>query len=81
MSLREAIVSQFQRPRGILGRVVGWILSGRGSNLQRNRWTVRLIAPARGDKVLEVGCGPGVALQLCLKTDGWRPSASITRRS
>lgn len=70
MSLRDAIVSQFERPRGILGRVVGWILAGRGTNLQRNRWTVGLLAPAKGDKVLEVGCGPGVALELCLKTEG-----------
>ncbi len=67
MSLRSAIVSQFKKPRGILGRIVGWILAGRGSNLLRNRWTVDLIDPMSGDKVLEIGCGPGVGLELCLK--------------
>lgn len=72
MSLRDAIVSQFQRPRGLLGRVVGWILSGRGSNLRRNRWTVDLLAPADGERVLEIGCGPGVALELCLARAGVR---------
>lgn len=66
MSLRRAIVSQFERPRGCLGRVVGLILAGRGSNLVRNRWTVDLLDPKSGERVLEIGCGPGVALELCL---------------
>lgn len=66
MSLRSAIVSQFKKPRGVLGRIVGWILAGRGSNLVRNRWTVDLLDPKSGDKVLEIGCGPGVGLELCL---------------
>lgn len=70
MSLRSAIVSQFQHPRGLLGRAVGFVLAGRGSNLLRNRWTVDLIDPARGERVLEIGCGPGVALQLCLSRAG-----------
>jgi len=67
MSLRDAIVSQFKRPRGLLGRIVGWILAGRGSNLKRNRWTVDLIDPTSGEIVLEAGCGPGVGLSLCLE--------------
>lgn len=66
MSVREAIVSQFKRPHGVLGLVAGWILSRRGSNLVRNRWTVDLLDPKSGERVLEVGCGPGVALELCL---------------
>jgi cyclopropane fatty-acyl-phospholipid synthase-like methyltransferase len=72
MSLRDAIVSQFVRPRGLLGRIAGWILATRGSNLRRNRWTVDLLAPADGERVLEVGCGPGVALELCLARAGVR---------
>lgn len=70
MSLRSAIVSQFERPRGLLGRIVGWILSSRGSNLARNRWTVDLLRLETGARVLEVGCGPGVALELCLSRPG-----------
>lgn len=66
MSLRSIIVSQFERPRGLLGWLVGWILARRGSNLTRNRWTVDLLDPKSGERVLEVGCGPGVALELCL---------------
>jgi cyclopropane fatty-acyl-phospholipid synthase-like methyltransferase len=72
VSLRRAIISQFERPRGLLGRIVGWILSGRGSNLQRNRWTVDLLALQSGLRVLEIGCGPGVALELCLAREGVR---------
>ena len=66
MSMGGAIVSQFKRPYGVLGRVVGWILARRGSNVVRNRWTVDLLDPRSGERVLEVGCGPGVALELCL---------------
>lgn len=70
MSLRRTIVSQFENPRGMLGRVAGWILASRGSNLARNHWTVGLVDPARGEIVLEAGCGPGVALELCLQREG-----------
>ena len=66
MGLRSAIVSQFEHPRGFLGRIVGWILAGRGSNLVRNRWTVDRLDPTGGERVLEVGCGPGIALGLVL---------------
>ena len=50
----------------MLGRVVGYILATRGSNLLRNRWTVDLLALSGDERVLEIGCGPGVALELCL---------------
>lgn len=72
MSLRQRVVSQFEHPRGLLGRLVGLILSGRGSNLKRNRWTVEQLAVRPGEAVLEVGCGPGVALGLCLTQPGVR---------
>lgn len=66
MSARQAVVSQFARPRGLLGHIAGWILATRGSNVLRNRWTVDLLDPKDGEAVLEAGCGPGVALKLCL---------------
>jgi cyclopropane fatty-acyl-phospholipid synthase-like methyltransferase len=66
MSLRSTIVSQFEHPRGLLGRIVGFILAGRGSNLVRNRWTVDRLDPANRERILEIGCGPGVALELVL---------------
>jgi ubiquinone/menaquinone biosynthesis C-methylase UbiE len=60
------IASQFARPRGLFGRFVGLILANRPSNLRRAQWTVEVLALSRGDRVLEIGCGPGVALKACL---------------
>jgi ubiquinone/menaquinone biosynthesis C-methylase UbiE len=65
--LIKAVVSQFAQPRGIVGSIVGLILAKRSSNVQRGRWTVELLELSPPDRVLEVGCGPGVALQVCLE--------------
>jgi ubiquinone/menaquinone biosynthesis C-methylase UbiE len=65
--LAPKIVSQFTRPRGLLGGLVGFLLAHRASNVRRAQWTVQLLELAGSDRVLEVGCGPGVALKACLK--------------
>jgi ubiquinone/menaquinone biosynthesis C-methylase UbiE len=65
MSLRSVIVAHFRQPRGWIGRLVGWIMRTRPSNRQRNLWTVDLLDIQPGDRVLELGCGPGVALEAC----------------
>jgi len=65
MSLRSAIVAQFRQPRGRLGSLAGWIMQTRSSNRQRNQWTVDLLDIRPEDRVLEVGCGPGLALAAC----------------
>lgn len=72
MRLPKTITSQFERPRGMLGRMTGWIMAHRRSNRDRNRWTVDLLDIQPHDYVLEVGCGPGLALEGCLArtTDG-----------
>jgi len=61
-SLRRRLVSQFGHPRGFLGRVAGWVMSRRGSNVARNRWTVELLAVEPEHRVLELGFGPGVGV-------------------
>jgi cyclopropane fatty-acyl-phospholipid synthase-like methyltransferase len=66
VSFREAVVAQFQHPRGPLGRVAGWVMATRPSNRERNRWTVDLLELSPGQRVVEIGCGPGVALGHCL---------------
>lgn len=66
MSLRRKLLSQFAHPHGVLGHVAGWILASCTSNRMRNEWVVDLLAPGGSDHVLENGCGPGVALALCL---------------
>ncbi|MEO3867880.1 class I SAM-dependent methyltransferase [Nonomuraea sp. B12E4] len=56
------IVRQFGHPRGLPGRVAGWIMAHRGSNVRRNRWAVSLLDVRPTDRVLEVGFGPGIAI-------------------
>ncbi len=57
---------QFRLPRGPLGHLAGRIMSRRESNLARSRWTVDLLDLAPGDRVLEVGFGPGIGLAAAL---------------
>ncbi len=72
MTFQHTIASQFERPHGMLGRMTGWIMAHRRSNRDRNRWTVDLLDIQPNDLVLELGCGPGLALEGCLArvTDG-----------
>lgn len=74
MSIRAIVVEQFRRPSGFLGHLAGWVMSRRTSNRHRGRWTVGLLELQPGDRVLEIGCGPGLALQACLET---HPDVSV----
>jgi ubiquinone/menaquinone biosynthesis C-methylase UbiE len=58
----KAIVSQAGRPRGVAGRLEGWLFAHRPSNRQRNRWVVSLLEVQPTDRVLEAGFGPGIAI-------------------
>jgi SAM-dependent methyltransferase len=60
--LRRNVVAQFHNPTGIGGHVAGWIMGRRPSNVARNRWAVDLLELQPSDRVIELGCGPGVAL-------------------
>ncbi|HEY7607804.1 MAG TPA: class I SAM-dependent methyltransferase [Alphaproteobacteria bacterium] len=62
MSVRSIVVGQFRRPHGLLGRLAGLIMATRSSNRARNAWTVGLLEIGVADRVLELGCGPGLAL-------------------
>lgn len=53
---------QARNPTGLAGHVVVWILGRRSSNVQRNRWAVKLLDIQATDRVIELGCGPGVAI-------------------
>mgnify|MGYP001816582970 CR=1 FL=1 len=57
------LLDQFRLPRGPLGRLAGQIMSTRASNVQRSQWTVDLLDLEPGHRVLEVGFGPGLALE------------------
>lgn len=63
VTLKAHVVSQFGRPHGALGRLVGFIMATRASNRARNRWTVEQLELEPNHRVLELGFGPGLALQ------------------
>lgn len=60
--LMRSLAKQFGNPRGALGRVAGWVMGRRTSNVRRSRWAVELLDLQPGERLLEVGCGPGVAI-------------------
>jgi len=62
MSIVATVYRQFHKPTGFLGRVAGWIMAIRPSNIERNRWTVDLLNVQPSDHVLEIGFGPGLAI-------------------
>ncbi|MDH3418818.1 MAG: class I SAM-dependent methyltransferase [Gammaproteobacteria bacterium] len=64
MSLQQELVAQFRQPTGTLGRLAGWTMAHRPSNRQRNAFTIDLLDLAPNDDVLEVGYGPGLAIEL-----------------
>jgi ubiquinone/menaquinone biosynthesis C-methylase UbiE len=61
-TFKQRLVRQAGQPRGIPGRLVGWILAHRSSNRRRNRWAVSLLDIQPTDRVLEIGFGPGIAI-------------------
>lgn len=61
--LRSRVLGQFGHPTGTLGALAGAVMARRDSNRRRNAWTVRLLDIQPGDHVLEVGYGPGLAVQ------------------
>jgi ubiquinone/menaquinone biosynthesis C-methylase UbiE len=58
----STIHHQAVQPRGPLGVVTGWFLE-RG-NAAQNRATVEALTPPSGGSVLEIGFGPGHALEM-----------------
>jgi SAM-dependent methyltransferase len=71
--LLGAVVTQFVRPRGLVGWVAGWEMALRPSNRKRNRWVVALLDLQPQDHVLEIGFGPGLAIRELARraTDGF----------
>ncbi len=60
MGLKQNIFKQFRKPSGVLGHLVGWILSIK--NKERTNWTFDNLRLKPQDKLLEIGYGPGVTL-------------------
>lgn len=63
MGLMQKFFEQFAHPKGVLGRVVGTIMAYNPSNRERMRWTLSLLHIQGNDRVLEIGFGPGLAIE------------------
>ncbi|WP_324716670.1 class I SAM-dependent methyltransferase [Carboxydochorda subterranea] len=57
---------QFGRPSGLAGRLVGALMAH--SNRELNAWTVELLGVKDGERVLEVGFGPGIGVEHLART-------------
>jgi SAM-dependent methyltransferase len=67
MKLKDRFIAgvhaQFGRPIGFWGSIAGWIMAVRSSNRKRNVWAVSLLDVRHGDRILEIGFGPGLAIR------------------
>jgi ubiquinone/menaquinone biosynthesis C-methylase UbiE len=67
MSIAHRILMRmFGRPQGILGRLGGIIMAR--TNEQCAAWVINLLDIQPNDRVLEVGFGPGVGIQLLARS-------------
>jgi SAM-dependent methyltransferase len=55
---------QLKNPSGGLGHLAGWLM--RYANARSNALAVKALCPASGERILELGCGPGHALKQLL---------------
>ncbi len=66
-TIRRLLRAQFGQPTGLLGNVAGRIMACTPSNRDRIHWTISLLDVKPHDRVLEIGFGPGVAIELVSK--------------
>lgn len=62
--IETILYRMFGRPSGLLGRLGGKLLRGKGKITE---WTLSLLAVQPTDHVLEVGFGPGISVELAAK--------------
>jgi ubiquinone/menaquinone biosynthesis C-methylase UbiE len=81
--LMASFNEQFAHPQGPLGSVAGWLMAFK--NRQRNSWTLDLLKLQPTDHILEIGFGPGWAIEQAAKrlprghVDGVDTSATILK--
>ncbi len=63
--MNTSMTEQFKRPKGFLGWVAGTIMSI--ENRKLNQWTIQQARIKRGDHLLEIGFGPGYAVNWVMK--------------
>ncbi len=62
-SIRAFMRSQFGCPTGVWGEIVGRLMAYAPSNQERIEWTIAQLGLRPSDRVLEVGFGPGYAVE------------------
>lgn len=61
--IKERLIAHFSHPRGVLGWVAGRIMATRDTNVARNAWIADILDPAPDARILEIGHGPGLAIE------------------
>lgn len=64
---RKFLRAQFGQPTGIVGKMTGWIMANSVSNQERSDWTLSLLDIQPTDRILEIGFGPGLAIEIAAK--------------
>ena len=59
--MSKILDEQYRRPTGLLGLVIGRRMAYQ--HRPENFWTVSILQPQPTDHILEIGFGPGVAIQ------------------
>ena len=62
-SIRKFLRAQFGHPTGFWGSVSGKVMAHTPSNRERMSWVVSLLDIRPQDRVLEIGFGPGLAIE------------------
>jgi SAM-dependent methyltransferase len=79
------ITRQFRRPSGLVGWLVGHLMATKNAPI--NRLAVELLDARPGDRILEVGFGPGTAIEMLAKETqaqsiaGVDPSSTMFRQA
>ncbi len=68
---RKFLRAQFGQPTGFVGRIAGKIMANSASNRERSEWTLSLLKIQPADKVLEIGFGPGLAIEMAARAAGF----------
>ena len=61
--IRPFLRAQFGRPSGVFGSIAGRLMARDKSNTERIRWTLSLLDLKPDDRILEIGFGPGIAVE------------------
>ncbi|WP_246860975.1 methyltransferase domain-containing protein [Bacillus sp. REN3] len=61
----EPIAKQFERPKGLLGKLAGTIMFF--ENRKINKWSIQKLQIQKRDRILEVGYGPGYGIKTMME--------------